>query len=120
MTILRSSGQLIALPVKNHASLCTGDSASLQLEIRGSKGNTRIVWSHGKSLLDDSEHYSLGENGAVLNLKNVLPPHAGKYYAVVTDGVNTEKATFSVEVHGKMMTGTHPVTGNSDNFSRFA
>ena len=94
------AGELQVLPVKNHASLCIGDSVSLEVEITGAQGQPNVQWSHGQSLLDDSEHYSSNSNGTVLDISNVLPLHAGSYYATVTDGVSSEHAIFNVVVHG--------------------
>ena len=82
--------------------MCIGDSASLGVEISGAQGQPTVQWSHGKSFLDDSEHFSLNENRTVLNINNAMPPHAGTYYAVVTDGVSSKHAIFNVEVHGKL------------------
>ena len=100
------AGELQVLPVKNHASLCIGDSVSLEVEITGAQGQPNVQWSHGQSLLDDSEHYSSNSIGTVLDISNALPLHAGTYYATVTDGVSSEHAIFNVEVHG-----------NKNNFS---
>ena len=94
------AGELQVLPVKNHASLCIGDSVSLEVEITGAQGQPNVQWSHGQSLLDDSEHYSSNSIGTVLDISNALPLHAGTYYAMVTDGVSSEHAIFNVEVHG--------------------
>ena len=94
------AGELQVLPVKNHASLCIGDSVSLEVEITGAQGQPNVQWSHGQSLLDDSEHYSSNSIGTVLDISNALPLHAGTYYATVTDGVSSEHAIFNVEVHG--------------------
>ena len=94
------AGELQVLPVKNHASLCIGDSVSLEVEITGAQGQPNVQWSHGQSLLDDSEHYSSNSVGTVLDISNALPLHAGTYYAMVTDGVSSEHAIFNVEVHG--------------------
>lgn len=94
------AGELQVLPVKNHASLCIGDSVSLEVEITGAQGQPNVQWSHGQSLLDDSEHYSSNSVGTVLDISNALPLHAGTYYATVTDGVSSEHAIFNVEVHG--------------------
>lgn len=94
------AGELQVLPVKNHASLCIGDSVSLEVEITGAQGQPNVQWSHGQSLLDDSEHYSSNSNGTVLDISNALPLHAGTYYATVKDRVSSEHAIFNVEVHG--------------------
>ena len=94
------AGELQVLPVKNHASLCIGDSVSLEVEITGAQGQPNVQWSHGQSLLDDSEHYSSNSIGTVLDISNALPLHAGTYDAMVTDGVSSEHAIFNVEVHG--------------------
>lgn len=87
--------------MKNHASVCMGDSVSLELEISGAQGQTAVQWTHEGSFLDDSEHFSLNENRTALDINNALPHHAGSYYAVVSDGVSSEHAIFNVEVHGK-------------------
>lgn len=78
------------------------------MEITGAQGQPNVQWSHVQSLLDDSEHYSSNSNGTVLDISNVLPLHAGSYYAMVTDGVSSELAIFNVFVHG-----------NKDNFISF-
>ena len=88
--------------MKNHASLCIGDSVSLEVEITGAQGQPTVQWTHGGSFLDDSEHFSLNENRTMLDINNALPPHAGTYYAMVTDRNSSEHAIFNVEVHGKV------------------
>ena len=88
------------MPVKTHASLCIGDSVSLEVEITGAQGRPKVQWSRTQSLLEDSEHYSSNSNGTVLDISNVLPLHAGSYYALVRDAVSSKLATFYVVVHG--------------------
>ena len=80
-----------------------GESASLELQITGAQGQPTVQWTHGKSFLDDSGHFSLNENRTVLDINNALPPHAGTYYATVTDEVSSEHVIFNVDVHGKII-----------------
>lgn len=94
-------GELQVLPVKHHASVCTGGSVSLELAITNAFGQPTVQWKHEGNFLDFSEHYSLNEGKTVLEIDNALPPHSGNYEATVTDGISSKQAIFNVDVHGK-------------------
>jgi len=90
--------------IKPNETTCAGGNVSFEAVVTGAKADVVIAWADkDRQFLNDSEHYSLSANNTVLTITNVLPSHAGSYFAFVKyvfEDIFNSSTVFHLEVNG--------------------